>query len=132
MALKPDLKILVVDDMPTMRKILISTLTKIGYTNITEADDGSSAWPIIEQALGTDAPYEFIISDWNMPEMSGIELLEKVRNHEELKPLPFLMVTAETEQSNVVNAVKAGVSNYVIKPFTEDSLKEKITKIFEK
>lgn len=132
MALKPDMKILVVDDMSTMRKILKNMLKKIGFTNIEEADDGATAWPMIEEALGTDAPYEFIVSDWNMPQMTGIDLLGKVRGHDQLKTLPFLMVTAETEQSNVVTAVKAGVSNFVVKPFTEEILKDKIAKIFVK
>lgn len=132
MALKPDMKILVVDDMSTMRKILKNMLKKIGFTNIEEADDGATAWPMIEEALNTDAPYEFIVSDWNMPQMTGIDLLGKVRAHDKLKTLPFLMVTAETEQSNVVIAVKAGVSNFVVKPFTEDTLKDKIAKIFVK
>ncbi len=130
MALKPDMKILVVDDMSTMRKIIKNMLKKIGFTNMEEADDGATAWPKLEEALGTDAPFEFIVSDWNMPKMSGIDLLGKVRNHETMKALPFLMVTAETEQGNVVTAVKAGVSNFVVKPFTEETLRDKIAKIF--
>jgi len=132
MALKPDMKILVVDDMSTMRKILKNMLKKIGFTNIEEADDGATAWPMIEEALGSKAPFEFIVSDWNMPQMTGIDLLGKVRGHDQLKTLPVLMVTAETEQSNVVTAVKAGVSNFVVKPFTEEILKDKIAKIFVK
>jgi two-component system, chemotaxis family, chemotaxis protein CheY len=132
MALKPEMKILVVDDMSTMRKILKNMLKKMGFTNIEEADDGATAWPMIEGALGSEAPFEFIVSDWNMPGMTGIDLLGKVRGHDKLKGLPFLMVTAETEQGNVVTAVKAGVSNFVVKPFTQDTLKDKIAKIFVK
>jgi two-component system, chemotaxis family, chemotaxis protein CheY len=130
MALNPDMKILVVDDMATMRKILKNMLKKMGFTNIEEADDGATAWPMIEGALGSKTPFEFIVSDWNMPGMTGIDLLGKVREHDKLKALPFLMVTAETEQGNVVVAVKAGVSNFVVKPFTQDTLKDKIAKIF--
>jgi two-component system, chemotaxis family, chemotaxis protein CheY len=130
MTLKPEMKILVVDDMTTMRKILKNMLKKIGFTNIEEADDGATAWPKIEAALASETPFEFIMSDWNMPVMTGIDLLAKVREHDKLKTLPFLMVTAETEQGNVITAVKAGASNFVIKPFTQNTLKDKIAKIF--
>ncbi|PIK16096.1 response regulator [Halobacteriovorax sp. JY17] len=130
MALKSDMKILVIDDMATMRKIIKNMLKQIGFTNITEADDGATAWPMIQEALNSTAPYEFIVSDWNMPQMSGLDLLKKVRETEELKKLPFLMITAEAEQGNVVIAVKAGVSNFIVKPFSAAVLKEKIEKIF--
>ncbi|WP_127717430.1 response regulator [Halobacteriovorax sp. HLS] len=130
MGIKANMKILVIDDMATMRKIIKNMLTQIGFTNISEADDGATAWPMIQDALGTDAPYEFIVSDWNMPQMSGLDLLKHVRDTEELKKLPFLMITAEAEQGNVVIAVKAGVSNFIVKPFSAAVLKDKIEKIF--
>lgn len=124
------MKILVIDDMATMRKIIKNMLGQIGFTNISEADDGATGWPLIEQAAGSDAPYEFIVSDWNMPTMTGLELLKKLRADDRFKSLPFLMITAEAEQGNVVVAVKAGVSNFIVKPFSAQVLKEKIDKIF--
>ena len=130
MALKANIKILVIDDMATMRKIIKNMLGQIGFTNITEADDGATGLPMIEEANGTDEPYEFIVSDWNMPQMSGLELLKKLRADDKYKKLPFLMITAEAEQGNVVVAVKAGVSNFIVKPFSAQVLKEKIDKIF--
>lgn len=132
MALKADMKILVVDDMSTMRKIIKNMLTQVGFTNITEADDGATAWPMIQSAIKEGKPYEFILSDWNMPQMSGLDLLKNVRSTEGLEKLPFLMITAEAEQGNVVIAVKAGVSNFIVKPFSAQVLKEKIDKIFGK
>ncbi len=131
MALKADIKILVVDDMSTMRKIIKNMLGQIGFTNIAEADDGATAWPMIENAIKEGTPYEFIVSDWNMPQMSGLDLLKKVRSTSGLEKLPFLMITAEAEQGNVVIAVKAGVSNFIVKPFSAAVLKEKIDKIFK-
>ena len=98
MALKADIKILVVDDMTTMRKIIKNMLGQIGFTNIAEADDGATAWPMMENAIKEGAPYEFIVSDWNMPQMSGLDLLKKVRATPGLEKLPFLMITAEAEQ----------------------------------
>ncbi len=129
-AFNPKMRILVVDDMNTMRKIIKGMLQKMGCDNITEADDGNPAWSLIQEAHAAGRPFEFIISDWNMPGMTGIDLLKNVRSKDEFKKVPFLMVTAEAEQSNVVIAVKAGVSNYIIKPFNPDTLKGKIDKIF--
>ncbi len=131
MAIKSDMKILVVDDMSTMRKIIKKMLKDLGLTNITEADDGEPAWEMIQNAHKSNEPYEFIVSDWNMPDMTGLELLEKIRASEEFKTLPFLMVTAESEQGNVVIAVKAGVSNFIVKPFSQELLVDKISKIFK-
>ena len=128
--MKENMKILVVDDMGTMRKIIKKSLAGYGFTNIQEADDGIPAWALIEAAAASPEPFEFIISDWNMPGMTGLDLLKKVRGHASMKALPFLMVTAEAEQSNVVTAIKAGVSNYIVKPFTPDQLKAKIDKVF--
>jgi two-component system chemotaxis response regulator CheY len=129
MDLKMDLKmkILVVDDFSTMRRIVKNLLKQLGYENIDEAEDG-------EQALAKLRAnrFQFVVSDWNMPNMTGIELLKNVRNDPELKSLPFLMVTAEAEKEKVVEAIKAGVNNYIIKPFTAEILKEKMDKIFER
>ncbi|MCA1946270.1 MAG: chemotaxis response regulator CheY [Desulfovibrio sp.] len=120
------LRILVVDDFSTMRRIIKNILRQLGFNNIEEADDGSTAWEMLNKG-GID----FIISDWNMPTMTGIELLRKVRASEEFQDLPFLMVTAEAQQKNVIEAVQAKVSNYIVKPFTAETLKQKIDKIFE-
>ena len=130
MPINPNMKTIVIDDMMTMRKIITKMLKSIGFTNIQEADDGATAWPMIEEAKNAGEPFEFIVSDWNMPKMSGLDLLIKIRATEGIKDTPFLMVTAEAEQSNVVKVVQAGVSNFVVKPFKPDTLKEKIQKIF--
>lgn len=130
MPLNPAMKVLIVDDMNTMLKIQKSMLKKMGFTNITEANDGKPALKLIHEAHDAGEPFEFIMSDWNMPDMSGLDLLKNLRADERFKKVPFLMVTAEAEQANVVEAVKAGVSNYVVKPFTYDSLMAKIAKIF--
>lgn len=130
MPINPNMKTIVIDDMMTMRKIITKMLKSIGFTNVQEADDGATAWPMIEAAQNAGEPFEFIVSDWNMPKMSGLDLLIKIRATEEIKDTPFLMVTAEAEQSNVVKVVQAGVSNFVVKPFKPDTLKEKIAKIF--
>ncbi len=131
MGVKADMKILVIDDMATMRKIIKNMLMKIGFKNITEADDGATALPMIENAQQIGDPYEFIVSDWNMPQMTGLDLLKNLRSRDEYKKLPFLMITAEAEQGNVVIAVQAGVNNFIVKPFSAETLKEKITKIFK-
>lgn len=130
MAFNPKQKILIVDDMSTMRKIIKNMLTKMGCDNLTEAEDGDPAWKMIQEAHDAGSPYEFIVSDWNMPGMTGLDLLKHIREDERFKTLPFLMITAEAEQSNVVIAVKAGVSNFIVKPFAITTLKEKIDKIF--
>lgn len=132
MAIKASMKILVIDDMSTMRKIVSKMLESMGFKNISEADDGATALPMIEKAQADGEPFEFIVSDWNMPTLSGLDLLKKLRADDRFKALPFLMVTAEAEQSNVVIAVKAGVSNFVVKPFSAQVLQEKIAKIFNK
>ena len=127
MAANKEMRILVVDDFSTMRRIIKNILRQLGFNNIIEADDGSSAW----ETLGKDK-IDFIISDWNMPKMPGIELLRKVRSSEEYGPMPFLMVTAEAQQENIIEAVQAKVSNYIVKPFTAETLGQKIDKIFDK
>ena len=121
-----NMHLLVVDDFSTMRRIIKNILRQLGFNNIEEADDGTTAWEVINKG-GID----FVISDWNMPQMTGIELLRKVRGSEEFGDLPFLMVTAEAQQENVIEAVQAKVSNYIVKPFTAETLKQKIDKIFD-
>ncbi len=125
MAFDTNMRVLVVDDFSTMRRIVKNILRQIGFTNIVEADDGTTAW----ETLNKDK-IDFIISDWNMPNMTGIELLRKVRGSEEFGDLPFLMVTAEAQQENIIEAVQAKVSNYIVKPFTAETMKQKIDKIF--
>ena len=120
------MNILVVDDFATMRRIVRNILKQLGYENILEADDGANALEVLKREK-----IQFIISDWNMPQMSGIELLKTVRATEEWKDLPFLMVTAEGQKENVIEAVKNRVNNYIVKPFTPEILMEKINKIFE-
>lgn len=124
---KPDMKILVVDDFPTMRRIVKTLLRQLGYTNIIEAEDGEAAYKVLKST----PDIEFIVSDWNMPNMTGLEFLKTVRADEKFKHLPFLMVTAEAEKENIIEAVKSGVSNYVVKPFTSATLKEKMAKVFQ-
>ncbi len=131
MGMKASMKIIIIDDMSTMRKVIKNMLGQMGFKNITEADDGATALPKIEEAYKNGAPFEFIISDWNMPKMSGLDLLKKLKEADHFKNTPFLMVTAEAEQSNVVIALKAGVSNFIVKPFSAVVLKEKIEKIFK-
>lgn len=121
------IRILVVDDFSTMRKIIKNILKQLGFENIVEADDGSTGWEVLNREK-----IDFIISDWNMPKMPGIDFLRKVRASEEFRDLPFLMVTAEAQQANIIEAVQAKVSNYIVKPFTADSLAQKIEKIFGK
>lgn len=122
-----DMRVLVVDDFSTMRRIIKNILRQLGFTNIIEADDGSTAWETLNKEH-----IDFIISDWNMPQMPGIELLRKVRSSESFASLPFLMVTAEAQQENIIEAVQAKVSNYIVKPFTAETLGQKIDKIFDK
>lgn len=121
------IKIMVVDDFATMRKVIRNLLKQVGYENIVEAEDGVIALRTLKSSK-----IDLVISDWNMPNMTGLELLKAVRSDEDLKSTPFLMVTAEALQDNVITAVKAGVSNYIVKPFTADVLNDKITKILEK
>lgn len=125
MPLNPDMRILIVDDFSTMRRIVRNILRQLGMNNVVEADDGTTAWDTLNREK-----IDFIVSDWNMPKMTGIELLRKVRASEEFADIPFLMVTAEAQQENIIEAVQAKVSNYIVKPFTADTLKQKIDKIF--
>jgi len=125
--MEKNIKILVVDDFATMRKVLRNLLKQAGYENIIEAEDGVTALRTLKSQK-----IDFVISDWNMPNMTGIELLKAVRADSDLATMPFLMVTVEALQDNVIAAVKAGVNNYLVKPFTAEVLNEKITKIMEK
>jgi two-component system, chemotaxis family, chemotaxis protein CheY len=127
MAIGPDMKILVVDDFPTMRRIVKTLMKQAGYKNFVEAEDGAEAYKTL-QSMGD---IEFIISDWNMPNMTGLEFLKNVRKDPRFRHLPFLMVTAEAEKENIIEAVKAGVSNYIVKPFTAATLQEKLAKVFQ-
>jgi two-component system chemotaxis response regulator CheY len=125
-SLDRNMPILIVDDFSTMRRIVKNCLKVLGFTNVTEAEDGKAALSKLQ-----DGSFQFIISDWNMPNMMGIDLLRAVRADEKLKALPFLMVTAESQKENVLEAAKAGVSNYIIKPFTADVLQTKMEAIFK-
>ncbi|MBF0205557.1 MAG: response regulator [Oligoflexia bacterium] len=132
MAYKPNMKVLVVDDMSTMRKIIKNMLLQLGFKNILEAEDGRKGFEVIESAHKMGEPVEFIMSDWNMPEVNGLDFLKLLKDSEAHKEIPFLMITAEAEQGNVMTAVKAGVDNFIVKPFSAQVLKEKIDKIFAK
>ena len=121
------IKILCVDDFSTMRRIVKNILKQLGYENLEEAEDGAQAYSKLK-----GGGFGFVVTDWNMPNMDGLGLLKKVRSDPELKDLPILMVTAEAEKEKVIEAIKAGVNNYVVKPFTAEVLKEKIDRIFEK
>ena len=128
----PDTRFLVVDDFSNMRKILKKILMELGYTQIDEADDGDVALLMLRQAQDQGKPYGVIISDWNMPKLPGLDLLRACKNNPLLKNTPFIMVTAESEQSQIIYAVKAGVSEYVIKPFNSMTMKEKLEKAYSK
>ncbi len=120
-------KFLVVDDFPTMRRIVKNLLGDLGYTNTVEADDGETAMPILKAG-----GIEFVVTDWNMPGMTGIDLLKAIRADSSLSSLPVLMVTAEADKAQIVEAAQAGVSGYIIKPFTAATLKEKLDRITQR
>jgi two-component system, chemotaxis family, chemotaxis protein CheY len=122
-----NMKVLVVDDFATMRRIIKNVLKQIGFTHILEADDGATAIEVLKEN-----EVDLIISDWNMPRMNGLDLLKTVRNKESTKTIPFVMVTAEAQKDNVLQAVQSGVDNYIVKPFTADAIKEKLTRVFNK
>jgi two-component system chemotaxis response regulator CheY len=122
----PNMKILVVDDMSTMRRIVKNIMKQLGYANVDEAENGKDALDKLKAES-----FGFVISDWNMPVMTGIELLRAIRSDDKLKALPVLMVTAEAQKENLVEAIQAGVSNYIVKPFTAEVLQEKMNKIFK-
>ncbi|WP_456242953.1 chemotaxis response regulator CheY [Spartinivicinus ruber] len=121
------MKILIVDDFSTMRRIIKNLLRDLGFTNTSEADDGQTALPMLQSG-----GFDFLVTDWNMPGMTGIDLLKAVRADPKLNSLPVLMVTAEAKRDQIIEAAQAGVNGYVVKPFTAAVLKEKIEKIFER
>jgi two-component system chemotaxis response regulator CheY len=121
-----DLRFLVVDDYSTMRRIVKNLLHDLGYPNVAEADDGKTALPMLQ-----GGGYDFVVTDWNMPGMPGLDLLKAIRADGKLKEMPVLMVTAEAKREQIVEAAQAGVSGYVIKPFTAETLKQKLDKILE-
>jgi two-component system chemotaxis response regulator CheY len=125
--LNKNMKILVVDDFSTMRRIVKNLLRDLGFNNVDEADDGSTAIVALNKVK-----YDFVVTDWNMPGMTGIELLQNIRADAKLKTMPVLMVTAEAKREQIIAAAQAGVNGYVVKPFTAQALKEKIEKIFER
>lgn len=122
-----DMKILIVDDFSTMRRIIKNLLRDLGFSNTAEADDGTTALPILQSGS-----FDFLVTDWNMPGMTGIDLLKAVRADAKLGKLPVLMVTAEQKRDQIIEAAQAGVNGYIVKPFTAITLKEKIDKIFER
>ena len=122
-----NMSILVVDDFPTMRRIVRSLLKELGYTNVEEAEDGQEA---LAKLRG--GKFDFVVSDWNMPNLDGLEMLKQIREDASLKALPVLMVTAEAKKENIIAAAQAGANGYVVKPFTAATLEEKLNKIFEK
>ena len=125
MPVNTKMNVLVVDDFATMRRIITNVLKQLGYENIFEAEDGTKALQILETEK-----IDFVITDWNMPQMSGLDLLKAIRASEDKKKIPVLMVTAEAMQENIIKAAQAGVNNYIIKPFDAKTLAEKIQKIF--
>ena len=122
-----NMSILVVDDFPTMRRIVRGLLKELGFTNVEEAEDGQDALGKLRQG-----PFDFVVSDWNMPRLDGLGLLKQIRLDTALRHLPVLMVTAEAKKENIIAAAQAGASGYVVKPFTAATLEEKLNKIFEK
>ncbi|SFD08529.1 two-component system, chemotaxis family, response regulator CheY [Thiohalospira halophila DSM 15071] len=122
-----NMKILIVDDFSTMRRIIKNLLRDLGFNNTDEADDGQTALPKLQKG-----DFDFLVTDWNMPGMNGLDLLKEVRADPKLQSLPVLMVTAEQKKDQIVEAAKAGVNGYIVKPFTAHTLDEKIGKIFER
>jgi two-component system chemotaxis response regulator CheY len=121
------MKFLVVDDFSTMRRIVRNLLKELGFVNVDEAEDGAVAL----QKLNSEH-FDFVVTDWNMPNMDGLQLLQAIRSSPQLKHLPVLMITAEAKRENIIAAAQAGASGYIVKPFTAATLSEKLTKIFEK
>lgn len=122
-----NMKILIVDDFSTMRRIVKNLLRDLGFNNTQEADDGLTALPMLKKG-----EFDFVVTDWNMPGMQGIDLLKHIRADAELKHLPVLMITAEAKREQIIEAAQAGVNGYIVKPFTAATLKEKLDKIFDR
>ena len=125
-ALDKNMKVLVVDDFSTMRRIVKNLLRDLGFTNLQEADDGSTALPMLQ-----NGDFDFVVTDWNMPGMQGIDLLKAIRADAKLAHIPVLLITAEAKKEQIIMAAQAGVNGYIVKPFTAGTLKTKIDKIFE-
>lgn len=125
--LNTNMKILIVDDFSTMRRIVKNLLRDLGFNNTVEADDGVTALPLLKRG-----DFDFVVTDWNMPGMQGIDLLRHIRADEQLKHLPVLMITAEAKREQIIEAAQAGVNGYIVKPFNAATLKEKLAKIFER
>lgn len=123
---------LVVDDFSTMRRIISGLLKELGYTNITEAEDGEKALRVLRPQQGEAVNIDFVVTDWNMPLMDGLELLKEIRLDPALSHLPLLMVTAEAKRENIIAAAQAGADGYIVKPFNAVTLKEKLDKILQK
>ena len=121
-----NMKVLIVDDFATMRKIVRNVLKQIGFTNMAEADNGKNALKILKKEN-----IDLILCDWNMPEMPGIDLLKAIKSDDDLKNIPFVMVTAEAQKNNIIEAVKAGVNSYIVKPFSAETVNEKLNIIFK-
>ena len=124
--MNPNMKILVVDDFSTMRRVLRGALKQIGLRNVKEAENGREA--LLKLKI---EKYDLILCDWNMPEMTGLELLQKIRSDEKLKNIPFIMITAEAKKECIIEAAKSGVNSYIVKPFTAETIKEKLQRIFK-
>ncbi len=120
-----NMKILVADDFSTMRKIIKTSMKELGYTNFEEAENGEQAYTLLKSGS-----FDFLVTDWNMPVMNGLELVYNVRADPNLKTLPILMVTAEAEKDKIVEAVKAGVNNYIVKPFSKETMRKKVKMLF--
>ena len=127
MEINKDMNILVVDDHESMRRIVKQALNDLGFKNVEMADDGSTALPMLK-----DGSFDFLVSDWNMPGMQGIDLLKAVRADEKLQSIPVLMITAEAKKEQIIEAAKSGVNDYVIKPFNRETLNTKIENVFAK
>jgi two-component system chemotaxis response regulator CheY len=125
-------KILVVDDMKSMRMVVKKALVILGLSNVIEADDGSNAWVLIQEAQNAGVPFQLVISDLNMPQVQGIELLRQMRANDKTRRTPFVMITAESEKSQIIEAAKAGANSYIVKPFTADTVKEKLEAVYSK
>lgn len=126
MPAEKNMHVLIVDDFQTMRRIIRNIFKQLGYDNVDEADHGQRALEMLNKAQ-----FDFVVSDWNMPVMNGLDLLKAIKASEKLKHIPVMMVTAEAQKDNVLEAIKAGASNYVVKPFSAEALQEKIVKIFK-
>ena len=126
-----DLHFIVVDDIPTMRRVVVSLLRQLGYAKVSEAEDGEKAL-VLMRSMHATVPINFVVTDWNMPLMDGLQLLQAIRANAELKDIPVLMVTAEAKKGNIIAAAQSGADGYIVKPFNVETLKDKIDQILAK